>query len=307
MRGISVHHRKDYERRFVQDFSHGRSVCVSRRDGIGSFVFQLEAGAVGVFQAVRPPDFEEYCILSGRITLSPKGMDEVELCPGDVLTLSDMDADVIYHADEASEFFCIASVSSYDDDIAMTSSLEPSLQALQERDGDTLDHCDRVRELVGAIAHETDFPPDQISMLQFAARFHDVGKELVPVDILTKPDRLSDDEFEVMKDHCTWSERIARPVLGDRIATILRQHHERVDGTGYPDGLMGDRIDPAAKIIAVADAYDAMVTSRPYHDGIAPADAIVELRRCAGTQFEPEYVEALARVLAKRGLLSPEG
>ncbi|MCH3967133.1 MAG: HD-GYP domain-containing protein [Atopobiaceae bacterium] len=306
MEGISVYHHEGYEGRYVQDFSHARVVRVCSDRNTDTLVFQFDENACGVFRPVDTGDFEEYYLLSGRLVLSPKGEPDIVLLPGDVFTLSDLRADVVYLASEASELFCVSTGSTYEDDVAWTSSLMPPLEDLQERDGDTLAHCERVRALVGAVAHETDFPEDEVSMLQFAARFHDIGKELVPIEILTKPGRLTDEEYKIMKDHSVWSEQIAKPVLGDRVASILRQHHEHVDGTGYPDGLTGDQIEPAAKVIAVADAYDAMVTSRPYHKGISPEAAVVELRRCSGTQFDPEYVEALVRVLIKRGILSPE-
>jgi HD-GYP domain-containing protein (c-di-GMP phosphodiesterase class II) len=126
-----------------------------------------------------------------------------------------------------------------------------------------------------------------------AAELHDVGKLAVPREILDKPGPLDNAEWAVMRRHTVIGERmlLAAPALA-AVAPLVRSSHERWDGGGYPDGLCGPAIPLGARIVAVCDAFDAMTTDRVYRRGMAPKDALTELRRCAGTQFDPAVVDA---------------
>jgi diguanylate cyclase (GGDEF)-like protein len=132
-----------------------------------------------------------------------------------------------------------------------------------------------------------------------AADLHDIGKLAVPASILAKPGRLTDDEWRFVERHTVIGERIlgAAPALAS-VARIVRSTHERHDGDGYPDRLAGDQIPLEARIIAVCDAYDALTSPRPYRRAVSHAEALAELARCAGTQFDPAVVAAFARVFA---------
>ncbi len=127
-----------------------------------------------------------------------------------------------------------------------------------------------------------------------AAELHDVGKLGIPDAILDKPGPLDDDEWQLMRQHSAIGERIlnADPVM-QPVARLVRASHERWDGTGYPDGLAGTAIPLGARIIAACDALDAMTSDRCYQSGRTLPDALAELRRCAGTQFDPDIVTAL--------------
>ena len=147
------------------------------------------------------------------------------------------------------------------------------------------------------IAERLGLPAHEVKLHPLAAELHDVGKTAIPDAILNKPGPLDDDEWEFMRRHTVIGERIilAAPSLAPT-AELVRSSHERFDGTGYPDALRGEEIPLGASIIAVCDAFDAMVSERPYRDAMSPADALVELRRCAGTQFDPGVVEAFCAV-----------
>ena len=136
--------------------------------------------------------------------------------------------------------------------------------------------------------------------LRRAALFHDIGKIAVSRSILAKPGALDDDEWEEMKRPPDGRALDARrtPACHEEAAWV-RQHHERIDGTGYPEGLTGDEIALEARIIFVADAFEAMTSDRPYREGMEVDDAVTELRGCAGTQFDPRMVEALATLLER--------
>jgi diguanylate cyclase (GGDEF)-like protein len=162
-------------------------------------------------------------------------------------------------------------------------------------------HSDAVADFAATIASGLGWGADQLEWLRIAATLHDVGKAFVPEHVLRKPSRLTDEEYEEIKTHVTrGSDLIARIDGLDRIVPWIRHSHEHVDGSGYPDGLTGDAIPLAARILLVADAYDAMVSDRPYRAGRAPDEALAELRACAGRQFDARCVELLARSVETR-------
>ena len=139
----------------------------------------------------------------------------------------------------------------------------------------------------------------ELEALRHAAALHDIGKMAIPDSILEKPGPLSEAEWALIRQHTLIGERIlaAAPAL-ERSGRLVRSSHERIDGTGYPDGLAAADIPLGSRIIFVADAFDAMVSSRSYGATLSHADALAELRRCAGTQFDPAVVAAFERVIA---------
>jgi HD-GYP domain-containing protein (c-di-GMP phosphodiesterase class II) len=134
---------------------------------------------------------------------------------------------------------------------------------------------------------------EQLDELRRAAELHDIGKAAIPDSILNKPEGLNQYEWGFMRRHTLVGERIlsAAPALGP-VARLVRSSHEHWDGNGYPDGLAGSRIPLGARVVLVCDAFDAMTRDRPYGRAIPPRDALAELRRCTGTQFDPTVVEA---------------
>jgi diguanylate cyclase (GGDEF)-like protein/putative nucleotidyltransferase with HDIG domain len=165
-------------------------------------------------------------------------------------------------------------------------------RAIDLKDAATRQHSDRVAELAVRLAETIGWPPERCELMRQAAVVHDVGKVAVPDSILLKPGRLTDDEYAVIRRHAELGAQIAAEIFSPEQTAWLRGHHERYDGTGYPDGLSGDEIPDGAQILAVSDAYDVMVSDSPYSPGLDPTEALDELRRCAGTQFAPEAVEA---------------
>jgi HD-GYP domain-containing protein (c-di-GMP phosphodiesterase class II) len=138
--------------------------------------------------------------------------------------------------------------------------------------------------------------------MHMAAELHDIGKTGIPDAILVKAGPLDEDEWRFMRRHTLIGERIVRaaPSLAPA-ADLVRSSHEHLDGSGYPDGLSGDAIPLGSRIIAACDAFNAMTSDRPYRKTRAAADAVIELRRCAGTQFDPDVVEALAQLIETDG------
>jgi diguanylate cyclase (GGDEF)-like protein len=184
------------------------------------------------------------------------------------------------------------------------------LRVLSERNPDLGIHLDRVTQLCRAVAKKFAMPEDELAWLLQAASLHDVGKTAIPDEILAKPGPLDDEEWEFVRRHPVIGERIlsAAPALA-QAAKLVRSSHERVDGRGYPDGLAGEEILLGARIIAVCDAFDAMTSSRPYRAAMSTEVALSELRRCAGTQFDPIVVDTFEVVLAEQNIeaASPPG
>ena len=165
----------------------------------------------------------------------------------------------------------------------------------------TAEHLDAVGTLTFHLCSELRFDADFTERVVLAARLHDVGKERIPVDILRKPDSLTASEWASMAQHADHSATILGGFsqLAD-LAPIVRAHHERIDGAGYPDHLVGTEIPLEARIIAVPDAFHAMTSIRPYTPVRSPVEAIAELQRCSGTQFEPEVVRAFVALIGRR-------
>jgi HD-GYP domain-containing protein (c-di-GMP phosphodiesterase class II) len=172
------------------------------------------------------------------------------------------------------------------------------LRVIAERHPDLGEHVDGVAALAEATAFELGMSDDQRTAVRQAATLHDIGKAAVPDAILKKPGPLDEHEWVFMRRHTVIGERImqAAPALA-AAAPLVRSSHERFDGSGYPDALAGAEIPVGARIIAVCDAYDAMVSDRPYRAAMPHSAAIAELRRCAGTQFDPAVVSAFVAAL----------
>jgi diguanylate cyclase (GGDEF)-like protein/putative nucleotidyltransferase with HDIG domain len=170
---------------------------------------------------------------------------------------------------------------------------------LLERDRYTGRHSESVVSLVERVARGLGLDDDEVDRVRAAALLHDIGKVAIPDEILNKPGGLTEPEWAVMKDHTVVGERILRAIPGlGGVARIVRHDHERWDGTGYPDGLAGKDIPVGSRLILACDAYQAMTSDRPYRAAMTHAQAVDELVKGAGSQFDPEVVEAFVRARA---------
>ena len=168
--------------------------------------------------------------------------------------------------------------------------------AVEAKDPSTEHHCNRLAGLALGMARLMSLDDDTCEAIGYGAALHDVGKIGIPEAILRKAGPLSEDEWVQMRRHSAIGASIVAPLrLGRMVAPLVRGHHERWDGSGYPDGLRGTAIPVGARIIAVVDAYDAMVHDRPYRPGRSPEAALAELRRMRARQFDPELVDLFVR------------
>jgi diguanylate cyclase (GGDEF)-like protein len=176
---------------------------------------------------------------------------------------------------------------------------EPLLRTLAEREPELRAHVADVASLAVRLGEQLSLAPDELEELRLAAELHDVGKLAIPDVVLQKAGPLDPTEWGFIHSHTLIGQRIlsAAPALRS-VGAIVRSTHENWDGTGYPDGLAGESIPLAARIVAVCDAYSAITSDRPHRTARTPTEALAELRRCAGRQFDPEVVELLCTVLA---------
>ena len=168
--------------------------------------------------------------------------------------------------------------------------------ALEAKDKYTSGHSQRVAEISVTIAKELCLPPSDTEKIRVAGLIHDIGKIGVRESVLNKPAKLTDEEFQHVKYHCEMGEHILAPIVEDEeVLKVVRHHHERYDGTGYPNGLKGEQIPLGARILAVADTYDAMTSERPYRGAMSAETACAEIERAKRTQVDPEVADAFLR------------
>jgi diguanylate cyclase (GGDEF)-like protein/putative nucleotidyltransferase with HDIG domain len=209
------------------------------------------------------------------------GKNRVRISRADVVELSDLKRLAIGR-DRAARFRAAASLA----------------RAVDTRDAYTGSHSQRVAQLAGRIAEQMGLSAEQIELTRLAGSLHDLGKLAVPEEILRKPASLSEPERVVLERHPQIGFRMLESLGVDPIADRVLHHHERWDGAGYPDQLAGEEIPLGARIIFVADAFDAMTSDRVYRRSLDHADAVAELERCSGTQFDPAIVQVFVETLA---------
>lgn len=172
------------------------------------------------------------------------------------------------------------------------------ITAINKRDLYTEDHCKRVTQMSLALGEMLNLNTYEKDVLRVVGPVHDVGKIGIPDAILLKPGKLTDDEYTIIKAHSVYGEEIMdRFEILSHEAKMIRHHHERYDGRGYPDGISGNNISRGAKIIAVCDTYDAMVTNRPYRSALSKEEAVTEIKRCKGSQFDPDIAECFIEMV----------
>jgi putative nucleotidyltransferase with HDIG domain len=182
--------------------------------------------------------------------------------------------------------------------------LEALVNALEAKDPYMRGHSARVADLSATIAHEMGLDDESVEQVRIAGRLHDIGKIGTRETVMNKEGPLTADEFEHVKQHVIIGSQILAPLahLGSVIGAV-RSHHERWDGTGYPDGLRSDAIPVEGRIIGAAEVYDALTTSRPYQEKMTPEQAVERIADLSGTVIDPKVYEALSAVVARRQTL----
>ena len=241
--------------------------------------------------------FEFIYLLSGSLRVTD---DDTLLHAGDYMYHHGLPQRAHFQVERDVEFLLLSSPPSFH---LMRDEIQEILQlarSVEEKDEVTEGHCHRLERLAVATGERLNLRAEQLVTLSYAAYLHDVGKVKVPDEILNKPGPLTDEEWVEMRKHPDYGAQILedKEFLRDA-ARIVRAHHERYDGSGYPRGLCGDDIPIEARIIAVVDAYDAMVSDRPYRKALSKETALGELQKNLGSQFDPQVVRAFLLVIGE--------
>lgn len=237
---------------------------------------------------------EHVTILSGELIYQSTDKDII-LKPGDSVNACPVKESSIFIAKTEVEFLYVTSQPQFHFYSNSLQSMMDLAVSVEKKDGYTADHCERIKELSMMVGKEIGLSSDELYIVNLAGFLHDIGKVKVPDEILNKPSKLTDEEYEIMKKHTTWGrELLAETGVGYliNVGEVIEQHHERFDGKGYPNKLKGPEIRLESQIITIVDAFDAMTTDRVYRKGMSIDAAFEELERNKGTMFNPEIVNA---------------
>lgn len=244
---------------------------------------------------------EHMYVLSGKL-LYQSPMGEELLQEGDSFFASPVKEHIIFIAETDVELLYVTSQPQFHYYSNSVRNMMDLAVSVEEKDGYTADHCNRIKELSMMVGEVMNLSSDELYILNLAAFLHDIGKIKVPNEILNKPSGLTDEEYEIMKKHTTWGrETLTATEIVDLIKAgeIVEQHHERFDGKGYPNQLTGEEIRIEAAIITVVDAFDAMTSDRVYRKGMDIETALGEIERNKGTMFNPQVVDAFFSIKEK--------
>jgi HD-GYP domain-containing protein (c-di-GMP phosphodiesterase class II) len=252
----------------------------------GERITLIPAGS-GVDDAV-----ETYYLLSGKLARTGPEHRQELLGPGDYIVTRGLTEEVIFSAVEEVRFLYATTRPFFHEISQAHQELMRLAVEIEMKDGYTAEHCLRLQRLSFATGAEIGLSSHRLALLDQGAYLHDIGKVRVPLEILQKPAALTKAEWKVVKQHPIFGREMLEPTYVREAGPIVEQHHERLDGSGYPFGLAGDEILPEAYLVAIADTYDAMTTDRVYRKALPVAEAEAELRRYAGVHYPRELVSA---------------
>ena len=242
---------------------------------------------------------EAVYIISGKIKVHTLNEDSF-LEQGDYLSCQPVSEFLILTAIEDAEFLYISSEPIFHFYSSDTKNLENLAIEIEKKDGYTSEHCSRIRKLSMLVGEEFGLNSESLMKLNFGAFLHDIGKTEVPESILLKPSRLNDDEWAIMKDHTKFGAAILRKTnIAHMViaAEVVEQHHERYDGSGYPQGLKEDDICVEAAIVGLVDSFDAMTSERIYSKARSKENALTEIKQLRGVKYHPDVVDCFLSIV----------
>lgn len=276
---------------------------LAKKDNFEIMLYEMKADRPNSITPGDSPDLMEfYYILEGAVVIED-GADSVKLEKGNYFYVNNIKETIAVRTIEDTKMLYVSSQPVYNLLYTYTGELRSLLDKSEQKDTYTHNHSNRVQILSVKIVHKLGLSNEINYTIALASLFHDIGKFFIPDEILNKPSRLSDEEFNYIKMHSTYSSELLKGKFIEDIADIVEEHHERLDGSGYPKGLKGDQIRIEARIIGVADSYDAMTSDRAYRRAMTPKEAIEELKSLAGITYDKDVVFALEQVLMDEGVL----
>ena len=234
---------------------------------------------------------EAYYLLEGNLRCD-LASGSVTVGPGDWLITERLEEATIFSALSPVRFFCLSSKPMFHEVSSTLSVLKRLAVEVESKDGYTAEHCERLQSFSYATGRELGLSHHRLYMLDYGAYLHDLGKVKVPLEILQKPAKMTPEEWVVIKQHPTFGREMLDQTFMKSCGVIVEQHHERMDGSGYPYGLCGDNILTESYIVAVADTYDAMTTDRSYRKALPQSVAFDEIRKYADIHYPKDVTEA---------------
>jgi putative nucleotidyltransferase with HDIG domain len=295
-------HRSDGQAIEVVSVKGLKLSLIASGDGTEIIHHRLAAGSRWALAPEEGWDALEFLlVLSGKLIWQLPGGDVI-IGAGDSVSASPVKKDSVFLAETDTEFLYISSRPvwhHYSQEVNQMMSLAVSVE---EKDGYTADHCQRIMKLSMKIGEKMSLSSNQMYELNLGAFLHDIGKVKVPEKILGKASSLTSEEWVIMKRHTVYGRQtLEETKLPDLLAaaSIVEQHHERYDGSGYPYGLSGEQISIGAAIVAVVDSYDAMTTDRIYRKGCSKEEALIEIEKGRGSLYHPDVVDVFFSILDK--------
>ncbi len=242
--------------------------------------------------------FEALYVLKGELEWK-NGHEQTELKAGGYISGQNMSSLIVFSTKTEVELLYISSQPIFDSLRDYTDQLMKLANAIEEKDGYTSGHCDRLQTLSTKTGEYLGLSLERLEALTYAAYLHDMGKAKIPEEILDKKGPLTDEEWEIIKTHPTIGKKMVENTAQKKVGIIVEQHHERIDGSGYPHGLKGNDISVEAQIVGIVDTFDAITTERPYRKAQSVEDAIAELISLKDVKFSGHIIDAFLTVLQK--------
>ncbi len=258
---------------------------------------EVDAGKLfTVYPGESETDMEFFYIITGSISYEEDN-EETVLKQGDYFYVRNLKETVVFNTIEKTTFFYVSAQPIFQFMSTELKELHNIVARVEEKDIYTHHHGKRVKEFSLKLAKNLNFTGEKLEKLGWAALFHDIGKVNIPDKILNKPGPLTDKEYSIIKNHPTEGKIIVENTFLANIGKIIEQHHENLDGTGYPNGLKFDEILDEAQIIRIIDSYDAMTSDRPYRKGMTQNRAIQELEKLKNIHYDKKIVDKFIEIL----------
>lgn len=289
----------------VLRLGYAEVLLLGRWNGLSNALYSLQKNRTLWVQYnldTTDPIFETYTLIGGIVEIEYNGFRRLVKI-GETIDASEYENTISFHSKTEAEILIKMTVENFEPDFFETQLLQEEADAIAALDGYTYMHCNRIKDYSLAVWTHLGLPKEKLGILRWGAYFHDIGKRVIPLEILNKPGKLTTEEWGIMKSHTTEGAKIMREHevswLKDA-AFIVEEHHERYDGKGYPKGLSGNQISLKASIVSVVDAFDAMTTDRVYKKALSTQNAVQELMDGKGTQFHPNVVDAFLEVMENK-------
>lgn len=290
---ITIRNHQEYLEKFSQKFAELK--LLAKGDGTEVLIQKIQTGETTFINPSHSDSLMEFFyILEGKVKF--KNEDKI-IEKGDYFYTNNLSKVIKFDILEDVTLMYISTKPVFHYISETMNKLKEISKESQRKDMYTHDHGDRVQEYSLKIASKLNLSDETVENIAFAALLHDIGKINVPNEILKKPGKLTKEEFDYIKKHPIDGKDMIEKTYYRDVGKVIEQHHERLDGSGYPKGLKGHEICIEAKIIAVADSFDAMTSDRPYRKGMEADEALMELKELSGKHYDSEIVEIFEDVL----------